>query len=78
MIDFKELLERPIIRDDMPHEWLNKMTDEEMRQWEDEAGEVLKKEGVPETFPDWNAGILAKIIDADIIYRLFKGDHLKK
>ena len=77
-ISFKELLKRPIIRNDMPDEWMNKCTDEEIRQWEDEVRLNLIAEGVPEVFPDFNSAFLAKCIDRDIIYNLFKGEHLKE
>jgi hypothetical protein len=77
-LSIKELIDRPIIRNDKPDEWMNKCTDEEIRQWEDEARENLINEGVPQVFPDFNAAFLAKCIDRDIIYGLFKGEHLKQ
>jgi len=77
-ISIKELIDRPIIRSDRPDEWMNKCTNEEIHQWEDEVYQILREEGVPEVFPDFNSAFLAKCIDRDIIYRLFKGEHLKK
>ena len=77
-ISIKELIDRPIIRSDRPDEWMNKCTNEEIYQWEDEVYQILREEGVPEVFPDFNSAFLAKCIDRDIIYGLLKGEHLKK
>lgn len=63
-----ELLARPIIRDDQAHEYLNKMTDQEIRTWEQEVDAILERDGVPKKFPDWNAAVMAKMIDTDILY----------
>lgn len=71
-ISMVELLGRPIIRNDQPDEWMNKMTDDEIHQWEEEVYQILRKEKVPQQFPDINAGFLAKVIDRDILYRLYK------
>jgi 16S rRNA C967 or C1407 C5-methylase (RsmB/RsmF family) len=76
-IKASELSKRPIIRSDNAYEFLNKMTDEEIQQWDKETMQILKDENVPEVFPDWNSAYLAKIIDAQIIYELFCGEHLK-
>ena len=67
----EELIARPIIRNDNVYEFLNKMTDEEIDQWDKEVAEILKEEKVPEIFPDWNAAYLAKTIDRQILYELF-------
>lgn len=66
-----ELINRPIIRNDKPYEFLNKMTDEELKQWDDETVELLREENVKSIFPDWNAAYLAKMIDSQILYELF-------
>jgi len=71
-IGIEELIKRPIIRNDKPEEFLNKMTDDEIRQWEIEVEQTLLKEGVVQKFPDWNAAFLAKSIDRGILYNLFK------
>jgi hypothetical protein len=72
-----ELIKKPIIRNDNAYEFLNKMTDKEIKQWDKETVQMLKDEKVPEVFPDWNSAYLAKLIDAQIIYELFCGEHLK-
>jgi 16S rRNA C967 or C1407 C5-methylase (RsmB/RsmF family) len=66
-----ELIARPLIRNDQTYDFLNKMTDEEIDQWDKEVAEMLKEEKVPEIFPDWNAAYLAKLIDRQILYDLF-------
>ena len=71
-IPIDELLKRPIIRNDSAFEFLNKMTDEEIRQWNSEVEQMLIEEKAPRKFPDWNAAFLAKKVDTDILYNLFK------
>jgi hypothetical protein len=71
-IGIKELIKRPIIRNDHSEEYMNKMTDEEILQWEAEIDQSLLAEGVDKKFPDWNAAFLAKIIDRSILYNLMK------
>lgn len=71
-ITIEELIKRPIIRNDNSEEFLNKMTDEEIKQWEKEVELNLLEEGVVQKFPDWNAAFLAKTIDRGILYNLFK------
>ena len=67
-----ELINRPIIRNDKSCEFLNKMTDEEIKTWEKEIEQNLIEEGVPQKFPEWNAAFLAKEIDYEIMYEIFK------
>lgn len=43
-ITLKELIERPIIRNDYDEEWMNKMTDDEIKQYEKEVEQILLKE----------------------------------
>jgi hypothetical protein len=71
-ISIKELLNRPIIRTDFEEEWMNKMTDAELSQWDREAYASCIREGTPETYPDLNAAHLAKHIDRTILYTLLK------
>jgi hypothetical protein len=71
-IKIKELIDRPIIRNDQMYEWMNKMTDNETEDYFGEIDLILDEEGIPRNFPDWNAAHLAKMIDRDILYRLFK------
>jgi 16S rRNA C967 or C1407 C5-methylase (RsmB/RsmF family) len=70
-LTIQELIQRPIIRNDNAYEFLNKMTNEEIKQWDKEAEQMLKDEKIPEMFPDWNAAYLTKIIDRQILYDLF-------
>jgi len=70
-IKIGELIARPVIRNDNAYDFLNKMNDEEIDQWDKEVSKILKEEKVPEMFPDWNAAYLAKCIDREIIYDLF-------
>jgi hypothetical protein len=51
---------------------MNKMTDEEIKNFKKEVNEYLKLQGIPEIFPDWNAAYLAVMIDTEIIYDLIK------
>ena len=71
-IGIKELVKRPIIRNDRPEEFLNKMTDEEIKQYEIEIEQNLLEEGIKPKFPDLNVSFLAKTIDRSILYNLFK------
>ena len=71
-LEISNLIERDLIRNDYPFEFLNKMTDQEINQWEKEVKEILLEEGVHNTFPEWNSAFLREIIDRDILYNLFK------
>jgi len=70
-ISVTKLIERPIIRDDFEEEWMNKMTDDEIAQWHEEAYAMCKADGLYKT-PEINACHLAKHIDRGILYKLFK------
>jgi 16S rRNA C967 or C1407 C5-methylase (RsmB/RsmF family) len=70
-LTIQELIQRPVIRNDNAYEFLNKMTNEEIEQWDKEVMEILKDEKTPEKFPDWNAAYLSKMIDRQILYDLF-------
>jgi len=71
-ISIQELIKRPLIRDNYGEEWMNKMTDEELKQFDKDVWDILEENGVPKVFPDWNAALLAKHIDRCILYELFK------
>lgn len=71
-IGIGELIKRPIIRSDQRVEFLNKMTDEEIKKWEYEVEQNLLEEGVIQKFPDWNAAVLAKTVDRNIMYKIYK------
>jgi hypothetical protein len=70
-ININELVKRPIIRHDFNEEWMNKMTDEELKIYDEEVYAVLFKEGYTK-YPDTNVGYLTKHIDRSILYKLFK------
>lgn len=70
-IGIEELINRPIIRNDKSEEFLNKMTDDEIMQWEVELEQVLLEEGIEKKYPDWNSSFMAKVIDRGILYNLF-------
>lgn len=74
-ISITELLKRPIIRNDFEGEnleWMNKMTDEEISQYNDEVYQICLDEGTPNSFPELNVAHMTKTIDRGILYRLFK------
>jgi hypothetical protein len=70
-----DLLDRDVIRNDKPYEFMNKMTDSENDNWEKETELFLLEEGVEKKYPDWNSSFLAKTIDYEILYGLFKIDY---
>jgi hypothetical protein len=71
-IDIPELLNREIIRNDYPEEWLNKMTDKEIEQWNSEVYALCKTERDTEDTQALNACHLSKYIDRTILYTAFK------
>ena len=71
-ITIQELIKRPIIRSDFDEEWMNKMTDEELSQFDEETYKMCIDDGTPEKYPDINAAHLSKHIDRGILYNLFK------
>lgn len=71
-IKLDELLKRPIIRSDYVDEWMNKMTDDELHQFDLESRQICLEEGVLDQYPDINAAMLSKHIDRCIMYSLFK------
>jgi adenosine deaminase len=75
-ITIQELLERPIIRNDYFEEWMNKMTDDELNEFEKESYQICIKNGTPEKFPDINAACLSKHIDRNTLYELLKQEKI--
>ena len=71
-ITIDELINREIIRGDQSEEWLNKMTDEEIDEWFEEATELCVNEGVKIKFPDINSAVATKLINRTILYKLYK------
>lgn len=68
-IKMEDLIKRPIIRSDKAHEFLNKMTDEEIDIYYKEVYKNIKEEGI-KGYPDTNVAFLSKIIDSDILYHV--------
>ena len=71
-ITIQELIKRPTIRTDFDEEWMNKMTDEELSQFDKESYDMCIKDGTPEKYPDINAACISKHIDRCVLYELFK------
>lgn len=71
-IGLEELIKRQIVRTDQSYEFLNKMTDVEIRQWEKEVEQSLLEAGTVKKFPDWNAAFLSKTIDKHTMYTIMK------
>ena len=70
-LSVRELIDRPIIREDFNEEWMNKMTDDEINQWDKETYAMIQDEGIIE-YPNVNGAHLCKHIDRGILYELFK------
>ena len=78
-ITINELINRKQIRSDHSFEWLNRMTDDEIQEFDDELDVELTEMGVDHTFPQWNSTVTAKYIDRDIMFRLMLNeDRIKK
>ena len=77
-IDIRELVSRQTIRTDKMYEFLNKMTDEEIAQYDKETDLILLNENTIQRFPDWNYAITSKNIDSEIMYKIFKIDSENK
>ena len=70
-ITIEELIERPIIRNDFKEEWMNKITDDELSQFNNESYQLCLEEGTVAKYPNINAIYLCKQIDRGILYDLF-------
>ena len=71
-ITINDLIDRPIIRNEFNEEWMNKMTDEELTQFDKESYQICLEDGTPEKYPDINAACLSKHIDRAILYNILK------
>jgi hypothetical protein len=76
-ITIQELLERPIIRNDYNEEWMNKMTDEELTEFNKETRQLCIENGTLDKFPDINAACLSKFVDRNTLYELLKEGKIK-
>lgn len=63
----KELLDKPIIRNDHCHEFMNKMTNDEIRIWEQEVIEEISHDPIE---------YMSTLINTDILYNVFKLSNL--
>jgi len=70
--DLRELSKKPILRNDQALEFMNKMTDEEIIEYDKSVELLLDKRGVPEYFPDRNSARLSQNIDDEILYTILK------
>lgn len=68
----KSLVNKPIIRDDYSEEFLNKMSDKEIEDWEHDIKISMVKDRIPEKFPDWNSAYLCRVIDTSVLYEIIK------
>ena len=71
-LTIEELINRPIIRSDQGYEYMNKMTDVEIQIFDREIEQILIEDDIQKVYPDWNASVLSKYIDFEILYNLFK------
>ena len=72
-ISIDELIRMPDIRNDFTGNdiWMNKLTNEQLDQFDQEARNMCIEEGVPNKYPDMNSALFAKYIDRGILYRIF-------
>jgi hypothetical protein len=67
-ISIRELLDRPTIRNDKPWEWMNKMTDEEIKQFDEETEQIIKERGdIADAF-----SFMTTYTDRGILYTIFQ------
>jgi hypothetical protein len=67
-VSIRELVKRPFIRYDKSREWMNKMTDEEIKKYYEE----LKQQTNDGDLLNGAASILTKEIDRDILYSIIR------
>lgn len=66
-----ELVNKLQIRNDQPYEFLNKMTNMEITQRKLEICNILKEEGIEAGSEGYEYEVESKMIDSDILYKLF-------
>jgi hypothetical protein len=71
-LSVQELIKRPLQRNDQPYEFMNKMNDEEIEQFEKEVKVYMELDNVSKIFPEYNAELIARFINRDIIYKVFQ------
>lgn len=77
-LKLQALVYRPIIRSDMPEEFLNKMTDAELLQWFSELKVELLKRGIDESMMTFKSKFDEVILERKDIYEIFKEHYERK
>ncbi len=70
-LPLQALVFRTVIRNDMPEEFLNKMTDDEISTWYEEFKQEQLKIGIDESMPIFKLRFEEKIKERKDIYELF-------
>lgn len=63
---------RSLVRNDMPEEFFNKMTDNELIQWGKEVDDILYSEGLDKDMISWGMRFNEIVKMRKDIYELFK------
>lgn len=74
-LKLQALVYRPVIRTDMPEEFLNKMTDAELLTWYDELRIEFLKQGLDESMPRWKLMFEEKVVERRNIYEIFNDNY---
>lgn len=74
-LKLQALVYRPVIRNDMPEAFLNRMTDEELLVWYEELRQEFLKQGVDESMPRWKFMFDEKVIQRRDIFEIFKDSY---
>ena len=70
--NIKTLISMPVIRTDKNNEIYNKLTDLQIKEYEDEIDSLIKEEKKDKNYIVTGADFLAKIVDREIFYKLIK------
>jgi len=73
-----ELLKREKIRNDKSFEFMNRMNNMEIIQFEREIELILTEENVEKKYPDWNYEFLNKLINREALYKIFIENEIDK
>ena len=73
----KELLTRPVIREDACFKWMTKISQEELDEWESRAWEDIMADPDIEKL-DRGSAMMARVIDREILYELLEIDEQHK
>ena len=69
MVALKELITRPIIRTDQSSEVFNKMTDDELNEWEERHDRIIEEKLIYDPSSTYGSLYTSHVIDFDILYR---------